>query len=128
MEFALTVALTPVVLISILLGLSMRDWAKADTPTNSMLRRRLGWFLLIALWIEWLLPLIMVLVLYSVGLGADLHPFLSVVVLGFVVVTTVACYFTLEGSARVEAIIAGIVLLITLSAATVLLFGHLDWT
>jgi hypothetical protein len=93
-----------------------------------MLRRRLGWLLLLALSIEWLLPLSMVVVLYSFGLGADLHPLLSVVVLGLVVITTIACYFTLEGSARVEAIIAGIVLLMTLSAATVLLFGGLDWT
>jgi len=115
MDFLLAITIVPLVAVPMLLAFSLRDWLKARKSLDIPRPSALGLVVIIALFFAWLVPYSISLTISILGLGIDFSAgVLKVVLLTWpisVACITAASLFTLKGPARVQTLIAGLVLL-----------------
>ena len=115
MEIFLALFALPFVAVPVLLIFSLRDWAKARACTDSARPSVLGLAAIITLLCGWLALVPLVLSLEGIGINYS-TPLMTVLLVlwpTLVAISTGTCLVALRGTARAEAGIAGLVLLLT---------------
>ncbi|HUL16806.1 MAG TPA: hypothetical protein VLV88_12465 [Terriglobales bacterium] len=132
MDFLLAITLAPLVAVPMLLAFSLRDWVKARKSSDIPRPSAFGLAVIITLFCEWLIPLSISIFISALGLGVDFSSTglaaLLLVWLIFVVIAVGTSLFTLRGSARVLAFIAGLVLCFISALVVKLALGGFDMT
>lgn len=105
----------PIVAVPLLLIFSFRDWIKGRASMTGERSHLRGLITILALVTEWLVPLAFFLIanIAGVGIAYSTPTATAILVLWstLVAITLGACFFTLKGPARIEAVIAGLTLL-----------------